>query len=234
VAVSFSPVDLALAGEVSNAHYHSVWMPGLFHTKIADMHGFFVTHWGKPNAGTTNPGCLAFHNTHLNRNPIMLTSLPPFRTCRDLVFVSLYARILHCLILVSGEKTLDDYADSLDSFEQLQADANGIFKKYADPEIVSDLRWKRRQSQATGSQTSVSEGDMVFENAILFLRDALLSREFTDAIKAGDSGRVVLILKVWALSFRGSGCTKYAYEMLQLVHNLTNVWPKPIWYVTFY
>jgi len=74
---------------------------------------------------------------------------------------------------------------------------------------------------------------MVFENAILFLRDALLSREFTDAIKAGDSGRVVLILKVWALSFRGSGRTKYAYEMLQLIHNLTNVWPKPIWYALF-
>lgn len=49
------------------------------------------------------------------------------------------------------------------------------------------------------------EGDMVFENAILFLRDALLSREFTDAIKCGDLGRVVLVLKVWALGFRGSG-----------------------------
>jgi hypothetical protein len=208
-----------------------VWMPGLFHAKIADMHGFFVTHWGKPNAGTRNPGCLAFHNTNLNRNPITLTSLPPFRTCWDLVFVSLYARVLHCLLLVSGKKTLDEYADSVDSFEQLHADASDIFKKYTDPEIVADLRWKHRQSQTTSSPTLVSAGDMVFENAILFLRDALLSREFTDAIKAGDSEWVVLILKVWALSFRGSGRTKYAYEMLQLIHNLTNVWPKPIWYV---
>lgn len=69
---------------------------------------------------------------------------------------------------------------------------------------------------------------MVFENAILFLRDALLSREFTDAIKAGDSGRVVLILKTWALSFRGSGRTKYAHEMLHLIHNIMRVWPKAI------
>ena len=34
----------------------------------------------------------------------------------------------------------------------------------------------------------VTEGDMVFENAVLFMRDALISREMTDAIKAGDSG----------------------------------------------
>ena len=45
---------------------------------------------------------------------------------------------------------------------------------------------------------------MVFENAVLFLRDALISREFSDAVKVGDSGRVVLVLKTWALSFRGN------------------------------
>lgn len=30
-----------------------VWMPGLFHGKIADMHGFFVTHWGVPHPAPT-------------------------------------------------------------------------------------------------------------------------------------------------------------------------------------
>jgi hypothetical protein len=48
------------------------------------------------------------------------------------------------------------------------------------------------------------QGDMVLENAILVMRDALISREFTDALKAGDSGRVVLVLKTWALSFRAT------------------------------
>lgn len=72
---------------------------------------------------------------------------------------------------------------------------------------------------------------MVYENAILFLRDALISREYSDAIKAGDSGRVLLVLKIWALSFRGNGRTKYAYEMLSIIHHLTHVWPKPLSYV---
>jgi len=30
--------------------------------------------------------------------------------------------------------------------------------------------------------------DVVFENAVLFLQDALISCEFSDAVKAGDSG----------------------------------------------
>jgi hypothetical protein len=75
----------------------------------------------------------------------------------------------------------------------------------------------------------VPSGDQIFENASLLLRDALISREFTDSIKAGDSGRLILILEVLALSFRGNGRSKDAYEMLHLIHNLTHVWPKPIW-----
>ncbi|KAJ7868794.1 hypothetical protein B0H14DRAFT_3084033 [Mycena olivaceomarginata] len=166
-----------------------MWMPGLLHGKIVDMHGFFVTHWGVPHRGTRNPGSLFFHNTVLHHSPILLTSLPPFRVCHDLVFVSLYARVLHCLLLVSGKTLLAECADSITSFCSI---------------------------------------GRIFENASLLFRDALISREFTDSIKAGDSGRVVLVLKVLALSFRGNGRSKYAYEMMHLIHNLTHVWPKPI------
>lgn len=115
-----------------------LWMPGLFHTKIADMHGFFVTHWGKPNTGTRNPGSLSFHNTVLHRNPILLTSLPPFCTLRDLVFVSLYARVLHCLLVVSEKESLDEYADSA-TWTSLQADAKKILYQYTDPAQVGEL-----------------------------------------------------------------------------------------------
>ena len=69
---------------------------------------------------------------------------------------------------------------------------------------------------------------MVFENAVLFNRDALIMREFNDAIKSGDSGRLVLSLKVLAPFYRGSGRTKYAYEILLLIHHLEHVWPAPL------
>lgn len=72
---------------------------------------------------------------------------------------------------------------------------------------------------------------MVFENAVLFNRDALIMREFNDAIKAGDSGRIKLSLKTLVVYYRGSGRTKYAHETLHVLHNLEHVWPKPLRYV---
>ncbi len=45
---------------------------------------------------------------------------------------------------------------------------------------------------------------------------------------------MLLVLKLWAFSFRGSGRTKYAYEVLHLLHNITHVWPKPVVFARFY
>ncbi|KAK7019993.1 hypothetical protein R3P38DRAFT_1236976 [Favolaschia claudopus] len=235
-------------GHESGAHSwrHIVLMPGLFHAKIADCHGLLETHFGKASAGTRSPGSLGFHNTVLDRLPITLTSLPPFRTCRDLIMVSLYARILHCLLLVSGKDSLEEYNKAVNSWPTVVTHAEAIYRTYANADRVQELREQRvpderkRDSDAKvankGKKSDeplphVKKGDMVFENAVLFLRDALLTREFTDAIKAGDSGRVVNILRLWVFSYRGSGRSKYAHEMLHLLHNLICAWFKELRHV---
>ncbi|KAJ6557141.1 hypothetical protein B0H10DRAFT_2121103 [Mycena sp. CBHHK59/15] len=234
----------------SHAWRNIVLMPGLFHAKIADSHGMLETHFGKANAGTRSPGSLGFHNTVLDRLPITLTSLPPFRTCRDLIMVSLYARVLHCLLLVAGKDSLDDYTSSVNSWAVIVGHAQALYSRFADPDVVQELREQRipderkRDADAAAAKKGASKGtkaddplphvkkgDMVFENAILFLRDALLTREFTDAVKAGDSGRVVNILRLWVFSYRGSGRSKYAHEMLHLLHNLISVWTKELRHV---
>ncbi|KAF7333611.1 hypothetical protein MSAN_02413300 [Mycena sanguinolenta] len=109
---------------------HIVPVTGLFHAKIADCHGILETHLGKSTV--RSPGSLGFHNTVLDRLPITLTSLPPFRTCRDLIMVSLYARVLHCLLLVSGKKSLEACAESIDSYPTLVNYANQIYSTYAN------------------------------------------------------------------------------------------------------
>ncbi|KAJ7456193.1 hypothetical protein FB451DRAFT_1512643 [Mycena latifolia] len=226
-----------------NSWRHIVLMPGLFHAKIADCHGLLETHFGKPAAGARSPGSLGFHNTVLDRLPITLTSLPPFRTCRDLIMVSLYARVLHCLLLVSGHDSLDKCAASIDSWATLVSHAEKIYSTYTDVDRVQELRERRipeerlRDAAAKAAKTGqaaagpsssylphIRKGDMVFENAVLFLRDALLTREFSDAIKSGDSGRIIIILRLWAFCYRGNGRTKYAHEMLHILHNLICVW----------
>lgn len=212
--------------------FWGAWIPGLFHAKIADTHGTLLNHFGKPESAAQSPWSLGFQNSRLDRLPITLTSLPTFRTSRDLIFVSLYARVLHCLCLASKFRSLEEYALKVDKWETLVEHATKIYQSFANSALVEELRSQRAECldrQDEGAKPG--EGDAVFENASLFLRDALISREFNDAIKAGDSGRVILVLKLWALSFRGNGRTKYAYEMLHLIHNLTSVWPKPIRFV---
>ncbi|KAJ7654569.1 hypothetical protein DFH06DRAFT_1133343 [Mycena polygramma] len=199
---------------------------------IAHCHGVLETHFGKPTF--RSPGSLGFHNTVLDRLPITLTSLPPFRTCRDLIMVSLYARVLHCLLLVSKKDSLEACAESIDSYNTLVSYAQQIYSTYTDVDRVQELR-ERRQVSFTGRQqiraaAAHPQGDMVYENTVLFLRDALLTREFSDAIKDEDSGRILIILRMWAFCYRGNGRTKYAHEMLHLLHNLICVWTKELRY----
>lgn len=220
---------------------------GFFHGQLHQVFGAMSTHWGTQSV--QNPGSLAFHNTVLGRKPIVLSSLPPYRTCRDLIFVSLYARVLYCLELICGYPSLDKYSKTV-TFDELKSHAELIYERFANPEEVRDLREARareirRNAAAQEAQDEavlpdlpstlpppkLKHGDMVFENASLFLRDALIIREFTDAIKVGDSGRLVICIKTFALNYRGHGRTKYAHEMLHLIHNLTHVWPKPLRYV---
>ena len=231
--------------QLSLAHFHSIklihtghedghwaffgttWLTGLFHTKMADVTGTLFTHWGKPNTGSRNPGSLWFHNTRLDWLPITLTSLPSFWVCHDIIFVSLYAWVLHLLLLIASVPSLDQYAQRHEDWATLISHAELIYDQYASASVVRELQRKRKTS--TGDK--VTEGDMVFENVILFLQDSLISWEFTNTVKGGDSGRVVLVLKIWALSFWGNGRTKYTYEMLHLIHNLSTVWSPAVRYL---
>ncbi|KAI0733259.1 hypothetical protein C8Q72DRAFT_935280 [Fomitopsis betulina] len=207
-------------------------------------HGFMEMFYGH-NTSPRNPGSLAFHNNLLDRKPIVLSSLPSFRECRDLAFVSLYARVLHCLELVSKVEDLSDYATHLD-FNQLKTHVAEIVTRYADGKTVDRLRtarttelreWETRgESSARASEASrdassgsteasevphdLTQGDMVFDNAVLLLRDGLILRLLTDCIKCGDSGRVLLVLKVLALYYRGCGRTNPSHcgELKCYVH----------------
>ncbi|KAJ8462312.1 hypothetical protein ONZ51_g10984 [Trametes cubensis] len=201
----------------------AVCMPGLFHYKMAATHAVLESHFG--SSATYDPGSLAFHNTRLDRKPLVLSSLPAFRTCRDLIFVSLYARVLHCLQRVSNCDDLAEYAENV-TFDELQTHAQAIIDQFATPARAEEQRRQRnteRRKHYRDADADANTGTHDPSSA-----NALVLREFNDAIKAGDSGRVVTVLKLWALAFRGSGRLKYAYELLHLIHNLTHVWPEPL------
>lgn len=201
-----------------------VRIPGLFHYKINAALAVLLLHLGKPNHDLSNPASLAAHNTLLHRKVIVSTSPPDFRTTRNLINVSLYSRILVCLEIVSGRSI--EQVSSEATWDQVVAYGRKILSQFANAEVVDELREK--------GQNDASEGDTLFENACLFLRDALILREFTDSIKAGDGGRVVTVLKLWTYAFRGSGRTKYAQEAMEFVHNFTQIWDEGQRYVRIF
>ncbi|KAI0073016.1 hypothetical protein K474DRAFT_1604071 [Panus rudis PR-1116 ss-1] len=205
----------------ANSLLDNVYAPGLFHYEISATSCVLETHYGDPQLYTANPGSLCNHNNRIGRKPIVLSSLPPYRTCRDLIFVSLYARIFHCLELVSN-KSLDEYAPSV-TFDQLRKDIKTLLALYANTVVPQNA-----EDFLDASPAAFATGDMVYENAILFICDALILRAFIDSIKSGASGCIVLTLKQLALMYRGSSHSKYAYEVMHLIHNLTSVWPKPL------
>jgi hypothetical protein len=151
-----------------------------------------------------------------------LTSLPNFCTYCDLIFVSLYAWVLHCLLIVSNYNTIQEYTTNVKSWDLFLAHCQEVCTQFASTEVVSELcenhcntKWHSASMGFVSSDLDLDGADltwmpyplgyMVFENAVLFLWDALISCEFTDAVKAGDLGWILLVLKVWAFSFWGSG-----------------------------
>jgi hypothetical protein len=64
----FRALENICAGQETrfNAFFGSTWLAGLFHGKIADIHGNLFTHWGKPDTGGRDPNSLWYHNTRLN------------------------------------------------------------------------------------------------------------------------------------------------------------------------
>lgn len=111
----------------------AIFVPGLFHYKMAAVTGLFAVHYGALNHNVSNPASLASPNTLLRRKPIVLTSLPSFRTCLDLIYVSLTARVLHCFRRVSGFDDLDKLAECEDvDLDHLESLAEQLLFRYAD------------------------------------------------------------------------------------------------------
>lgn len=121
-----------------HSHRNIVQTPGFFHGQMHAASACLETHWGLSDANAGDPGSLSSHNTVVDRKPIVLTSPPPYRTCRDLIYVSLYARLLHCLELVSGVK-IADYAATA-TFEDLQRHVHEVYNRFVDSSIVDRLR----------------------------------------------------------------------------------------------
>jgi hypothetical protein len=78
----------------------------------------------------------------------------------------------------------------------------------------------------TGERTKVpvEERDIALENAMLFLRDALVMRDYEHAVKQGDTGRILKAVEYWCVIFQGTSLSNYPNEMIHLMACLRKLW----------
>ncbi|KXN81300.1 hypothetical protein AN958_05211, partial [Leucoagaricus sp. SymC.cos] len=122
--------------------------------------------------------------------------------------INMYSKNAEQILSCYGEASLEAYSEKTMSWEILVSHAESIVKKYANAATITDLCYQHNKAGDL-------KGDMILENSILFMQDALLSHEFTDAVKMGDSGQLV----------NPSG-KHDAFNELDLVQEHLNYWIK--------
>jgi hypothetical protein len=149
----------------------------------------------------------------------------------------------------SGFETLERFASSEPTAEQLHEYAETIIQKYATPdETVNPVKWRSKKKSSTNSTVSItrilldidtiedfgdeqhasdneeSSVDAVHGNTVKLTCDLLRVIELVDATAVGDFGRFEDLLPDCACIFRAAGSNNYATEVLHWIFNVKEVW----------
>ncbi|KAJ3885085.1 hypothetical protein GG344DRAFT_70836 [Lentinula edodes] len=145
-------------------------------------------HWGKPNLPW--PGSLWWEHTNpLRRKPISAEwqskKAAPWKPTHELIQISLAGHIFDAFWLHCSHSNFNYWAS-----QATIDDLNAVSKKiYAN--LFSSAGYEK--------QREMDQPDTVLMNNILYNRDALHYWLLVKSIKAGDIGRVVLVLRIWML-----------------------------------
>ncbi|KAJ7166271.1 hypothetical protein C8R46DRAFT_1220015 [Mycena filopes] len=168
---------------------------GLFHAKMAGCRLVVNEHWGKPNS--ILPGSLWWENTRMLGRKAMTAGwkakkATPWKPSHELLQVSLAAHVKDGFRIHCGHTDLDTWAATatIDDVSAVAARVHDKLFSTAALDTVRDVRPELR--------------DITHENVILLNRDALFYIELVFAIKKGDIGRVVNVLRVWMVMMRSN------------------------------
>jgi hypothetical protein len=175
-------------------------------------------HWGTANS--KSPWSLWRLNSLLGRKAISAgwkaKKLPPFRPTWELITrLTLPANILDAFRLLCPYDSLEEWIKNVKDHNAVQEVARLVYRTLCSARRVSELR-----------RLPSNKRDVPLENIILFNRDALILREYGDAIKRGDVGSILNVLSYWMVMFRGTGkMPKYADALFYLLARLKQMDP---------
>ncbi|KAJ7588078.1 hypothetical protein C8J56DRAFT_785967 [Mycena floridula] len=204
----------------------------LWHMGWADLERILNTHWGK--AENNDPSSFWFVN-HLLKRKIKDQKRPDYYPTQKFIFENLEAEVMGLWRIVLGKSDLETHFNAAPetNIEDLNKMANDIVYQYMSSQAhtralyATQARNDKEKWFPNGPASTVDPdldpttavGDKVLANTILRLRDSMLHYEFHAAVADGDIGRAMNVMAVWTFTFPGSGRSKYANELLEIVCN---------------
>ncbi|KAF8978249.1 hypothetical protein BGZ52_006222, partial [Haplosporangium bisporale] len=180
--------------------YHSLaWVHPtlqLFHLDMNLCGTIFRTHFGSPQF----PGSLASIIILLGRKRLSKEKLE-FKAADELLRIVFDAKVQ----LLYESLRQGDTSDELD------------IPKFA--EIITNSFCDLPSPSLLGLHCTTAN-----INSLLFLRDVAVHIELSEAIKAGDIGRIKHLLPIITLMMHGGGNTNYALELLRLLYGIRHLW----------
>ncbi|KAK7019707.1 hypothetical protein VNI00_017984 [Paramarasmius palmivorus] len=164
---------------------------GLFHCKMAGCRMCVNEHWGKPNS--PHPGGLWWENTNLLKRKNLTAGwqskkASPWKPSHELIQISLAAHIQDAFRIHCEDENFEAWAKKA-TMEQFDALATRVYNQL----FTSKAYQQEKQKEYM---------DTVLCNNILYNCDALFYWLFVTSIKAGNIGRVMLVLRVWMIMMR--------------------------------
>lgn len=199
---------------------HLIFLPGLFHYKMACADAFWRT-WVKPKETHSDVNSVIEHVGVLRPDETgKFATKPGFRRVHDVIHHDLWASMLDCWQLEAKLQnpawtTLEAFAAAEPSWDLIKKMSEIIVEKYvATTPNLSILR-----------DRPLDQRDCRFENQILRNRDELLYVELCHAMNAGDVGRVESSFVPWSYIFKATGKYKYASQIVKFEQDLKHKYP---------
>lgn len=199
-----------------------VFVMGLFHLKMAAADALWRIFL-RPIPGREDECSLMRFVTQLRpRETGKMGSGPGFRRMHETILHAGTVLRLDCWRVEVKRRnpaltSLDLFAETKPSMEQIEAMSNELAKQYVAGGNVQMHKLRRAQRAARDQQ---------HENILLMHQYFLLYEELSWAMNAGDIGRVETLFPAWIYLFKATGKHKYATQMERFLTDVHFVYPE--------
>ena len=201
-----------------------IFIPGLFHTKMACADALWRMFIAPPGVQKEKASMLAFIDLFYPKlKSKIITNKAGFRVMNDCFTRVGAADRLECLRLLVQERwpecdDLDDFAGLEPTLEDFEYIVHKAAKKFGSSSTArEDYRFEDEKNR-----------DHQYENLLIRIDYILLYEELAYSIRCGDVGRIETCLRRWIPIFRATGKHKYASHLLEFMVDVHFVYPESL------